>query len=380
MMKISLIHPFTPKAAGVKENSVQFYHSQPHRKSIEMLAVRDEYDCSIEYFSSNLRAYNLVTSGVTTRFFPVTWKFNGDHKKWKKQYSLACLRAYEKGTPNVTIINMSGHSSRFSLALGKLIKSKSNSYIAMLGGQSYTDAPWIREYYRGAHHLLVHTKIQKEKMMGMEVFRDLDIRIFPLGVDCNFFSPRSFERPDNNKISLLFIGRIVELKRIQLAIEVVKRLVDIGRDANLTIVGPVVSKTYYLYLKELVKKYSLQEHIIFTGYQDHVKLRDILLRTDMLLLPSENETFGMVIVESMACGVPVAGVKGGHGPDEVIKDGVNGVLTTADHFVDAVIQFLLMNRDELNHAKEAARQTVLSKYSIEETYRVLKKSIEDCLA
>lgn len=57
---------------------------------------------------------------------------------------------------------MSGHSSPFSFELSKVIVEKGKKYIAMLGGQHYTDFDWSREYYKNAHHILVHTHMQKE--------------------------------------------------------------------------------------------------------------------------------------------------------------------------------------------------------------------------
>jgi glycosyltransferase involved in cell wall biosynthesis len=377
--RVSILHPFTPKVAGVVEESVSLYHSQPHRKSLEMLAQRTDYVCSIEYFTGRLFSYESTLNGISTKFFPVSWKLNGDHRKWKKQASSTCLKVYGENSPEVTIINMSGNSSKFSYDLGNTILGEGKKYIAMLGGQHYTDLPWVRDYYRQAHHLLVHTHLQKERMQRMNMFKNLDIRVFPLGVDCDYFSPAINDR-NEDIISLLYIGRIVEWKRVHLAIEVAKSLKMLGRPFVLRLVGPVASEAYYGHLKKLVIDFSLTKEVIFEGYKNHAEVRNLMRNANLLLLPSENETFGMVIVESMACGLPVAGVKGGHGPDEVIKDRVNGVLTTEDHFVDAVVQFLLGNREEIKLAKEAARETALSKYSIEETYKVLKRSVEDCLA
>lgn len=378
-MIVTMLHPFTPKAAGVKESSVQWYHSQPHRKAMEMLATQPGYDCRMQYFTSRFSSYASEEKGVKTEFFPVSWKLNGDHRKWKKQVSKSCYTRYNKNCPDVSVINMSGHSSPFSYELSKLIRQKGKPYIAMLGGQHYTDTPWVQEYYREAHHIFVHTNLQRNVMLGMEMFKDLDIRVFPLGVDCQYFSPAEQETT-RQQISLLYVGRIIEWKRVHLAIEVVKNLkASETIPVYLKIVGPVVSEPYYMSLQNLVKEYGLEDRVRFMGYQDHDKIRDTLRQSDLLLLPSENETFGMVIVESMACGVPVAGVQGGHGPDEVIVNGVNGVLTSADQYVQAVTRFMQRDHDQVLMTRQAARQTAVTLYNIEETYKILQTSVNDCL-
>lgn len=273
---------------------------------------------------------------------------------------------------------MSGHSSPFSYQLSKLIKSKGKKYIAMLGGQHYSEAPWIHDYYQNAHHLLVHTRLQRERMLGIKMFKGLDIRVFPLGVDCDFFSPLEIRR-DKSEISLLYVGRIIEWKRVHLAVEVLRSLYTRGIRSTLKVAGPVVSEPYFMSIRQLVREYKLEDQVDFMGYQDHNKVRNLLQQSDMLLLPSENETFGMVIVESMACGVPVAGVTGGHGPDEVIADGKNGVLTSADRYVETVTNFLLQHKIQMDQVKHEARQTALRHFSIEETFNVLQSSVNDCL-
>ena len=59
----------------------------------------------------------------------------------------------------------------------------------MLGGQHYSDNERNRDYYKNAHHILVHTHFQKKEILQMDLFQGLDIRIFPLGVDCSIFTP-----------------------------------------------------------------------------------------------------------------------------------------------------------------------------------------------
>ena len=85
---------------------------------------------------------------------------------------------------------MSGHSSQFSFELSQLLISKGRKYIPMLGGQHFSDNLRNREFYGKADHILVHTKYLKKLMLDTKLFQDLDIRVFPLGVDINIFKPK----------------------------------------------------------------------------------------------------------------------------------------------------------------------------------------------
>ena len=94
------------------------------------------------------------------------------------------------------------------------------------------------------------------------------------------------------------------------------------------------------------------------------------------MFPSDRETFGMVIIESMACGTPVAAIDCLGGPSEVLEHNVNGILTSIDDYASAIIKYLL----DLSHQvimKKNALETVLNYYTIKNTYDVLKKSIDD---
>lgn len=376
MNKISILHPFTPKAAGVVEKSVATYHSQPHVKAMANLAMKKNYTCVMEYFTPKWFRYSSSDAVLQWNFYPVDFTLNGDHKKWKKQRSSACLKYYKKETPDVTIINMSGHSSPFSYELSKIILEKGKKYIAMLGGQHYTEADWTRDYYKKANHILVHTHLQKREMKTMDMFKGLDIRVFPLGVDCNVFAPGN----DNNTApELLYVGRIVAWKRVHLAIEAVYKLTQNGfPDARLNIIGPTSSEEYLKELKALVQKYNLSENVFFLGHKEHHELSKYFQKADLFLLPSDKETFGMVMIESMASGTPVAGMDCPGGPADVITNGVDGILSTPEDYPNSVLQFF-QNKELAKQMTTNARKTAVAKYSIQETTRVLFESVQSAL-
>lgn len=375
MKIIKILHPFTPQAAGVVEKSVTTYHSQPHAKAMIDLTQRG-YNCSMEYFTPRLLKYTLLASGLNYTFFPVDFKINGDHKKWKKQFSKSCLKTYDKDTPDVTIINMSGHSSLFSYELSKLILKKNKNYIAMLGGRHYNSNPWLKDYYKKAHHILVHTELQKKEMLSLNIFEGLDIRVLPLGVDTEVFN---LNKKGSNTINLIYIGRIVELKRIHLAIDVLLFMMKQGlKNIKLRIVGPIYSHQYQKELEQLVRENNMEDQVLFEGFKEHSELPNYFSEADLFLLPSESESFGMVVVESMSCGVPVAVIKGVGGPEDIISDGLDGIVAPVDSYA-ASIYNLLTDKDKLKEMKYKARQKVLAKYSIQETTRVLLQSVNDAL-
>jgi glycosyltransferase involved in cell wall biosynthesis len=375
-MKYNILHPFTPKSAGVVEKSVMTYHSQPHLKAIQCFIEKyPESNCSIDYLTHRSFKYKSKIGKIEYNFYPVDFDLKGDYKKWKKQSSRSCLKAYKKNMPDVTIINMSGHSSKFSHKLAKEILKQGRKYVAMLGGQHYTSTSSHKEYYASADHILVHTHLQKTAMEQLELFKGLDIRVFPLGVDTSLFKPK--ESNDNGKPpKLLYVGRIVEWKRVHLAIIALKYLIDNNfKHSVLDIIGPTSSEKYKKELEHLVKELGVEKQVNFLGHKEHHELISYFQTADLFTLPSNKETFGMVMIEAMACGTPVAGIDCPGGPKDVITNQVNGLLTTPENYSEAILDFFL-NPKRQEQIKFNAIKKVKEQYSIQKTFEVLEKSFK----
>jgi glycosyltransferase involved in cell wall biosynthesis len=305
----------------------------------------------------------------------VNFKFNGDHKKWKKQYSSSCLKYYDSNTPDLTYINMSAHSSSFSHDLAKLILSKGSKYVAMLGGQHYSSNEGNIEYYKHASQIIVHTEFQKADMLKMNMFSNADIRVYPLGVDCDHFKPKSIS--SSNDPSLLYVGRIVEWKRVHVCIETVIALKKQGfKNTVLNIVGPIASENYYQKLKNLIKENSLKNNVFFLGYKDYNELPDYYNNADVFLLPSDKETFGMVMIEAMACGTPVAGINCPGGPADVIENNKDGILCAVEEYSNRIVEYF-KDKDLQIQMSTNTRKKVLDKYSLVITNEVILNSVMD---
>jgi lipopolysaccharide heptosyltransferase II len=126
--------------------------------------------------------------------------------------------------------------------------------------------------------------------------------------------------------SLIAIGRISPSKGYQYLIEAMRKVVRSNPYATLSIVGSVdKSKVkYFNYLRSLVQRYSLDYNVKFLGYRSDVA--DLLNESRLLVMPSViQESFGRIIIEAFACGVPVVASKVGAIP-EIIKDQHDGLI------------------------------------------------------
>ncbi len=126
-----------------------------------------------------------------------------------------------------------------------------------------------------------------------------------------------YARPDE-KI-LIHVSNFRPVKRVPDVIEVFRR-VNEKIPSVLLLVGEGQERNV---AQDLVWKYGLQYKVHFLGNQDFVE--ELLALSDLFLLPSEKESFGLVALEAMSCGCPVI-ASNAEGIPEVVKHGMTGVL------------------------------------------------------
>ena len=127
---------------------------------------------------------------------------------------------------------------------------------------------------------------------------------------------------------LLFVGRLQALKGVDLALETLIELCRRGHDAMLAIVGGPSGPDGRDTLAELhrrVEAAGVIDHVSFVAPQAHQLLSTWMRAADVTLVPSRSESFGLVALESSACGTPVVASDVG-GLTTLVEPGVNGVL------------------------------------------------------
>jgi glycosyltransferase involved in cell wall biosynthesis len=132
------------------------------------------------------------------------------------------------------------------------------------------------------------------------------------------------------------VAQITPWKGQQTAIHALARVREAHPRARLLLVGDAKfvdratrydNRAYIASLQRTIEALGLEQSVSFVGQRDDIP--DVLCALDVLLVPSWEEPFGLVMVEAMAVGTPVVATSRG-GPAEVIRDGENGRLVTPD--------------------------------------------------
>ena len=254
-MKINLLHPFTAKAIGFEESHLFDSHSIPQIKALKIIQdKKPEWKVIVEYFTGKSTIYSCFNL-LKKIFYPIsnTSKFG----KWRSEVSLIHLLKNIFNSPDVTIINTSGHGGKHVFKLAKLLNFKNKKYFAMLGGVHLELTPQLENYYKKASLIIVHTKLQKNALLRISFFKDKNIEVLPLGIDDSIFKEKPIIVKNSSIKQLLYVGRISRLKQVEIAIDSMVVLKSNNIECRLNIVGPLSDLTYYNELKNLVIQLEL---------------------------------------------------------------------------------------------------------------------------
>ncbi len=159
------------------------------------------------------------------------------------------------------------------------------------------------------------------------------IRIVPNGIDLRAFEAARSPRSPASKLIVAMVGSLTSrTKKHALFVEAAARLID-NSNVRFRIYGhdPAdggnrSADHYSSEVHALVERFGLGDRFDFPGHLDPV---GIMSEIDILVHPADNESFGRVIVEAMAAGLPVVGGRGG-GVAEIVVDHQTGLLVEPD--------------------------------------------------
>ncbi len=200
-------------------------------------------------------------------------------------------------------------------------------------------------------------------------------------VDLEKFTFTSYEEKKQSN-TIIAMGRISPTKGYEYLIEGFRKLVRSNPYLTLKIIGSADKSKmdYFNHLKSLVSRYALNYNVQFVEFREDIQ--NALKEARLLVAPSViEESFGRVIVEAFACGVPVIATKVG-GYNEIINDGENGLLVEP-HNSDAIaeaISKLLKDTELAEKLAKAGRKKTEELYTMEkaldETKAVYEKTMQ----
>jgi len=224
--------------------------------------------------------------------------------------------------------------------IGVSLKRKFNlPFIIRFGGG---DIPGFQDRFKSVYKLLGPSikniwKTSDARVANSEGLRKLaydfydkeKFEVIPNGVDSDTFKPDDM-RVSGKVFKVLFVSRLIERKGLQFVIPQLPALRDEleakGKGLRLTIVG---DGPYRDTLEVIAKEHGVSDIIDFVGQKDKDQIVPYYQDADVFILPSKKEGMPNVVLEAMACGLPIV-MTPCQGSDELIKD--NGFVCKAKDF------------------------------------------------
>lgn len=202
---------------------------------------------------------------------------------------------------------------------------------------------WLRRFHGRAARTMVATPSMQSQL---ESYGFRNIARWSRGVDVQLFRPRNESVLKYKRPLFAYVGRVAVEKNIE-------DFLRLPLPGTKVVIGDGPER------EALQARYP---DVVFAGYKFGEELAAHVASCDVMVFPSRTDTFGLVLIEAMACGVPVAAYPV-TGPVDVVKQGITGVLS--DDLHAAAVAALKMDRNAcrehaLNYTWERATQQFFS--------------------
>ena len=204
-------------------------------------------------------------------------------------------------------------------------------YVRHLSGSATLEEltwTYMRWFFGGMERVFVASRCYLDLLAEHGLDR-AKMALLPRGVDADFFHPgkgdgRFYRRfgIDGAAFKFLYVGRVSLEKNLDALMTSFQGFLDSGRQAQLVVVGDGP------YLKELARRYRRPE-ILFTGFLHGEDLARAYAGADVFVFPSTTDTFGNVVLEAQAAGLPAI-VSDRGGPQEIVLPGRSGLVADAE--------------------------------------------------
>jgi len=165
---------------------------------------------------------------------------------------------------------------------------------------------WLRRFHGPSKGVMAPTQVVVDDLQA-NGFKN--VRLWSRGVDSNIFRPQESRRLDSTRPIFLYVGRVVVEKNVEAFLEL-----DLPGSKWVVGTGPALERIQ-----------ARHPHVNYLGLLDREELAKVYAAADVFVFPSRTDTFGLVLLEAMACGLPVAAYPV-TGPRDVIGTSSAGVL------------------------------------------------------
>lgn len=309
----------------------------------------------------------------------------------QKKFSLRSFLQLKKIIKNTSfdVVHSHGYRANFYVRIACMYSNQKNITTTHVSLYDYLDTPKLKKWiyiflekllaYKTNKFICISKAMQADTIkLGVDKNK---LVLIPNGIDLERFK---LQKGNQKKQALCLngsgpiigtVGRMVTEKGQVYLIETLKNLKRDWHDIKCLFVGDGPRLEL---LKQRAVTFGISDCCVFTGAVTDIE--EIYPLLDIFILPSLREPFGLVLLEAMACGVPIIATDTG-GPSDFIRDNINGCLVPAmnSDVLSNKIDFLLKNSQIAAKIGKKGRDTVKKFYDVRNTVKKIERTYLDLI-
>lgn len=219
------------------------------------------------------------------------------------------------------------------------------------------------DVFRYADTITYNSQIYKEKLISLGCPEE-KLYFWKNGVSYKSFEVRQHT---NLGLNILTVARLHKVKDISFACRIVKNIIDSGfKNIIYNIIGDGPMR---MEIQALVKDLEIQDNVFLHGSKSHLFVKKTMAKSDIFLLTSIDEPFGVVLVEAQAAGLPIVATNIG-GIPEAVNDGETAFLMKKRDvsLASSLMISLITNPDLRKEMGQAGRKRVKKHFDSSKIY------------
>lgn len=198
---------------------------------------------------------------------------------------------------------------------------------------------------------------------------NLDVKLLANIVDEYFFA-KAFENQKKDNFTFFNVASLDDKKNHRLLLLAFSKIYK-NKNVFLNIAGdgPLEKQ-----LKELSNSLGIQNQVEFLGRINQEKVREEMMSSDCFVLSSNYETFGVVLIEALSCGLPLIATKCG-GPEDIVNE-TNGILVDVENKKQLEDAMMFMYDKAKKYDREVLREDAKERFADEVFVRRVEKYYE----
>lgn len=211
---------------------------------------------------------------------------------------------YLQGPPATDARSIDKHQTLITRLAGRSFYLKLQAYGAWRMGWGYPDLSL-------SDHLIVGSQWSRSDLINERRCDPNRVHAIPYPIDLEQFRPHDHSRVTTGPLKLLWLGRFVPRKRLDLFLDGLELAIRGGCDVEAIVIG---SSGFVPNYEQLLQEFTFPEKLRHLASINRRDVPSVLADVDVLAQPSDDENFGSSVAEALACGVPtIVGATNGTG-------------------------------------------------------------------